>query len=307
VIDSLQVNNLLSFSAKMPELHDRDLYLSIIHERLDLLRQARIPLHILDARDYHGLGQLINHQIHPQVIVHLAAVAHAGKANKDPYSTFDHSLRTLENALDCARDGVEHFIFLSSSMVYGNFLTEEVDEEQPLNSMGIYGALKVAGEKMVIAYQQVFDLPYTIIRPSALYGPRCVSRRVGQIFIESAINNAALKIDGDGSERLDFTFIDDLVDGIRLAIENPRARNEVFNMTYGQSRSINDLLAIIKQFFPDAGVKYVPRDKLMPFRGTLSVKKAERLLGYAPQNSMEVGFPKYIEWYQRLQARQAVG
>jgi nucleoside-diphosphate-sugar epimerase len=173
--------------------------------------------------------------------------------------------------------------------------------------MGIYGALKVAGEKMVIAYQQVFDLPYTIIRPSALYGPRCVSRRVGQIFIESAINNAALKIDGDGSERLDFTFIDDLVDGIRLAIENPRARNEIFNMTYGQSRSINDLLAIIKQFFPDAGVKYVPRDKLMPFRGTLSVKKAERLLGYAPQNPMEVGFPKYIEWYQRLQARQAVG
>ena len=72
-------------------------------------------------------------------------------------------------------------------------------------SIGIYGALKVAGEKLVIAYNQVFKLPYTIIRPSALYGPRCVSRRVGQIFIESALEGTTLRVDGDGSERLDFT------------------------------------------------------------------------------------------------------
>ena len=128
VIDSLQVNNLLQFSSKMPDLQNRELYLRIIHQRLDLLHEAGIPLHVQDARDYHALGTLLNHQIKPQVIIHLAAVAHAGRSNKDPYSTFDHSLRTLENALDCARGQVEQFIFLSSSMVYGNFETEEVDE-----------------------------------------------------------------------------------------------------------------------------------------------------------------------------------
>jgi len=143
VIDSLQVNNLLAFSTKMPDLYDRDLYLRIIHERLDLLYDTGIPLHPQDARDYHALGQLLIHQIKPQVIIHLAAVAHAGHANKDPYSTFDHSLRTLENALDCARGNVEQFIYFSSSMVYGNFMTPEVDEEHPLNPIGIYGALKV--------------------------------------------------------------------------------------------------------------------------------------------------------------------
>ena len=74
-------------------------------------------------------------------------------------------------------------------MVYGNFLVESVPETHELNPIGIYGALKLAGEKMVIAYEQVFKLPYTIIRPSALYGPRCVSRRVGQIFIENALAN----------------------------------------------------------------------------------------------------------------------
>ena len=299
VVDGLQVNNLLSFAGMDTDAGTRELYLRILNQRLDLLRAASIPLHVQDARDYHALSRILT-QIKPQVIVHLAAVAHAGRANKDPYSTFDHSLRTLENALDWSRDGLEQFIYLSSSMVYGNFMTTEVDEEHPLNPIGIYGALKVAGEKMVIAYQQVFNLSYTIIRPSALYGPRCVSRRVGQVFIESAMKGAALRVTGDGGERLDFTFIDDLVNGIRLAITHPKAINQVFNLTYGQSRSIHDLVDIVQTSFPEVAVEYVERDKLMPLRGTLSVKKAKDLLGYAPQNPVEVGFPKYIEWYKAL-------
>lgn len=302
VIDSLQVNNLLAFSAKMPELHNRELYLRIIHERLELLHQAGVPLHPVDARDYHALGTIFG-QVKPQVIIHLAAVAHAGRANKDPYSTFDHSLRTLENALDGARDNAEQFIFLSSSMVYGNFLTEKVDEEHPLNSIGIYGALKVAGERMVIAYQQVFDLPFTIIRPSALYGPRCVSRRVGQVFIESALNGSRLTVDGDGSDRLDFTYIDDLVEGVCLAIQKPEARNQIFNMTYGAARSIHDMVAIVREHFPHVDVEYCQRDKLMPCRGTLCVDKARALLGYEPKNPVEIGFPRYIDWYRRLSER----
>jgi nucleoside-diphosphate-sugar epimerase len=298
-IDGLQVNNLLSFASSAADLPNRDLYLRIINERLDLLRQADVPLYVQDARDYHALNRVLN-EIKPQVIVHLAAVSHAGKSNKDPYSTFDHSLRTLENALDCSRGVLEHFIFLSSSMVYGNFLTDEVSEDHPLNPLGIYGALKVAGEKMVIAYQQVFNLPFTIIRPSALYGPRCVSRRVGQIFIESAIKGGALRVDGDGGERLDFTYIDDLVQGIELTITNPDSRNQIFNLTYGNSRSIAELVEVVKQYFPQVPIQYVERDNLMPLRGTLSVQRAKEMLGYQPQNPIEVGFPKYIEWYKEL-------
>jgi nucleoside-diphosphate-sugar epimerase len=300
VIDSLQVNNLLAFSAKMPDLVNRDLYLRIIHERLDLMHAAGVPVHFQDARDYHALGQILNYQIKPHVIVHLAAVSHAGRANKDPYSTFDHSLRTLENALDCARGNVEQFIFLSSSMVYGNFQTEAVTEDHPLNPIGIYGALKVGGEKMVIAYNQVFDLPYTIIRPSALYGPRCVSRRVGQVFIENALNGSVLRADGDGTDRLDFTYIDDLVEGVKLVIEKPAARNQIFNLTYGSSRSISDMLAIVKCYFPAVKIEFRERDQLMPERGTLSTDKAAAMLGYQPSNPLEVGFPKYIHWYKSL-------
>ena len=299
VIDSLQVNNLLSIMREA-SVH-RELHLRMVNERLDLLREAGVMVQPQDARDYHALSPLINSTIKPHVIVQLAAVSHAGKSNKDPYSTFDHSLRTLENALDTARGNrIERFVFLSSSMAYGNFLTDTVDEQHPLNPIGIYGALKLAGEKMVVAYNQVFDLPYTIIRPSALYGPRCVSRRVGQIFIENALNGTKLRVDGDGAERLDFTYIDDLVEGICMAIEQPEGRNQTFNLTYGQARPIKEVLEIVRKQFPEAEVEHVERDNLMPVRGTLSVDKAKRLLGYAPKNPIEVGFPKYIEWYRKM-------
>ena len=100
-------------------------------------------------------------------------------------------------------------------MVYGNFKGDEVDENSNCDPLGIYAALKFSGEKIVKSYGQVFDLNYTIVRPSALYGERCVSRRVGQIFIENALNKKEITVDGDGEEKLDFTYIKDLVDGVK--------------------------------------------------------------------------------------------
>ena len=299
LVDGLQVNNMLAVTTNPEYDAICDLLISMINQRLDLMRAAEIPLSVLDARDYHALAHLLA-DIQPHVIVHAAAVAHAGRSNKDPYSTFGHSLRTLENSLDYARDNAEHFIFLSSSMVYGDFETPEITEDHPLNSIGIYGALKVAGERIVIAYQQVFDLPYTIIRPSALYGPRCISRRVGQVFIENALDGRPVRIEGDGSDRLDFTFVDDLVDGLCLAIEKPASRNEVFNLTYGQSRSIADLAEVVQSHFPDLEIEHMERDKLMPARGTMSVAKAKALLDYEPRYPIEAGFEKYIDWYRSL-------
>ena len=183
-------------------------------------------------------------------------------------------------------------------MVYGNFEGEEVEEDKVCNPLGIYGALKFGSEKLVIGYNQVFGLPYTIIRPSALYGERCVSKRVGQAFIENALEGKQLTINGDGAEGLDFTYIDDLVQGTILAISKKEAINQIFNITFGNSRSINELANIVIKEFPNASIKYNPRDNLMPERGTLSIKKAKSLLGYEPKFAIEKGFKKYIEWYK---------
>lgn len=299
VIDGLTVNNLLHYTALSPGTPNRELYIKIIEQRFAKLHAAGVPLHVQDARDYHQLSHLLG-EINPQVVVHLAAIAHAGRSNKDPMSTFGHSLRTLENALDYSRDKAEHFVFFSSSMVYGNFLTPEVAEDHPLDPIGIYGALKLAGEKVVIAYKQVFDLDYTIIRPSALYGPGCVSRRVSQIFIESALVGDTLRVDGEGDERLDFSYIDDVVDGVCRAIGNPAGRNEVFNITTGASRTLGELITIVQEHFPEVEVQYVERDALRPYRGTLSIDKARSLIGYDPQTTLEDGLDRYVAWYRDL-------
>lgn len=303
VIDSLQVNNLGAFSNSMSGNTNAKLYMAFINERLDLLRKAGIELHVVDARDYQLISPHLS-SIKPDVVVQLAAIAHANRANKDPYSTFDHSMRTLENALDAVRGQNTHFVFFSSSMVYGNFEGEAVTETRVCEPMGIYGALKFAGEKLVIAYNQVFGLPYTIVRPSALYGARCVSRRVGQAFIENAIRGQDVTINGDGSDRLDFTHIDDLVQGLVRCIANENARNQIFNLTYGQGRSLEEMAAILKTEFPGVTIKNNPRDALMPERGTLSIEKAKQLLGYAPQMPLEKGYSEYIGWYKKLAAAQ---
>ena len=303
VIDGLEVNHLVHYAAASPDDPNRKLYLKILLERLELLAEADIPLVRQDARDYHALSHALN-DFAPTAIVQLAAVAHANRSNKDPFSTFDHSMRTLENALDWARgnEDLDRFVFFSSSMVYGNFESPEVTEEHPLNPIGIYGALKLAGEKLVIAYNQVFDMPYTILRPSALYGPRCVSRRVSQAFIESALVGSNLRVDGEGDEKLDFTYIDDVVNGVIASLTHEGARNEIFNMTAGKGRSLRDLVTLVQEHFPEIEVEYVERDALRPYRGTLSMAKSEELIGHAPRVELEEGLTKYVQWYRQLVA-----
>ena len=301
VADALIVNNYFEYQNRQASDDNASRYLNFIQQRLNMLALAGIDHARLDAREYHDVCALMD-QTQPDVVIQLAAVAHANRSNKDPFSTFDHSLRTLENALDASRSSnvaVERFVFFSSSMVYGNFNGAEATEDQPCDPMGIYGALKFAGEKMVKAYGEVFDLPYTIIRPSALYGERCVSRRVGQALIENAMQGIPLTIHGDGSDTLDFTYIKDLMDGVRLAIEHPAAINETFNITYGSARSIGQMAEILKGIIPDTEVRHKQRDSLMPERGTLSIDKARALIGYDPQWPLERGFPNYVDWYLR--------
>ena len=296
IIDGLEVNNLTSVIGNYDNLPYPLLSKKIIDSRLDLLSEKKIPLFVQDARNYHSLSHIIS-KIKPEVIIHLAAVSHAVRSNKNPYNTFDHSLRTLENALDASRSSAKHFIFLSSSMVYGNFKTSEATEESICEPIGIYGALKYAAEKIIIAYNQVFNLPYTILRPSALYGERCISRRVGQIYIENALFGKELIINGDGKEKLDFTYIEDLTDGILTIINNKNSINQIFNLTYGEAREINEMVDILKQSFPEIKIKKVDRDKLMPYRGTLSMNKAKSLLNFKSNWELEKGYKRYIQWY----------
>ena len=111
ILDSLSVNNILSFTDS--EIKNKKLYNSILNNRIDLIKENQIKLIIKDARNNNVINKICN-AIKPDIIVHLAAVSHANKSNKDPHNTFDNSLRTLENTLDFAKNSKTHVIFLSS-------------------------------------------------------------------------------------------------------------------------------------------------------------------------------------------------
>ena len=297
LLDSLKINNIKSKDKK--NIYNKKLYNSILNNRLKIIKNNKIKFIEGDARDSKRSMKLFK-KINPNIIIHLAAVSHANKSNKDPHTTFDNSLVTLENTLNFAKDAKCKIIYLSSSMVYGNFNKKTIKENDQCNPIGIYGNLKLAGEMMVKSYSNIFRFPYTIIRPSALYGERCVSRRVGQIFIENAIQNKPITLQGSKSEKLDFTYIEDLIKGIELCCRKKSAINQTFNLTFGRGRPISKLIQILSTQFPKLKIHYKTRDKFMPIRGTLSIKKAKKILGFKSNFPLEIGYLKYIKWYKNF-------
>jgi len=166
----------------------------------------------------------------------------------------------------------ERFIYFSSSMVYGDFKKPVVNEKSEKNPKDAYGIMKLAGEVVTEGLCKLHNIPYTIIRPSAVYGPKDMNRRVSQIFIESAFQNKEIYIQGK-NEKLDFTYIKDLANGSILAARSKKGINEIFNITCGKGQTLLSYVIYLKKKFPN--IKYVvkARDKTKPSRGTLSITK----------------------------------
>ena len=150
---------------------------------------------------------------------------------------------------------------------------------------------------MVREAKTLFDLDYTIVRPSALYGIRCISGRVSQKFIENALLKKPLILEGGGGGQLDFTHIDDLVEGIARTLIYKEARSKTFNLTYGNARPISDLAKIIKEIMPDVQLIDAPEAKLKPKRGTLIINRAKELLNFIPKKPIELGYAEFCKWY----------
>jgi nucleoside-diphosphate-sugar epimerase len=276
-------------------------YRHFIELRLKRLADARIPILRGDAADSFALADAVE-RVRPAKVVHLAAIVSASVCDLEPEQGFEINVHATQKLLEVLRQSkrIQQLVFPSSSMVYGHFASESVTEETPANPIGIYGAGKLACEHMIKAYHNIFGLPYTIIRPSALYGPTCINRRVSQLFIEAALMGGKLTLEGGGEDRLDFTYIDDLIQGLILILTNERALNETFNLTFGESRTLQALAGLIQQRIPEVEIESKPWKRTVPHRGTLDIGKARRLLGYAPRYPLERGYPLYMDWYESV-------
>jgi len=185
------------------------------------------------------------------------------------------------------------FVYLSSSMVYGEFHNLRPREDDPLIPIEPYGILKKCSEELVKFYCENKGIEYTIIRPSAVYGPRDKIQRVISKFIKAAINDEELKVKGNYS--LDFTYVEDLADGIIQACFSPAAANETFNMTKGKAETIGQAAEIVVNTVGKGNIVFYNHDSLYPVRGALEISKAKSLIGYDPKINLYQGIQLYYD------------
>ncbi len=231
----------------------------------------------------------------PQVLIHMASFPRQKVVNANPATGADVMMRGLINLLESAKShGVERFVYISSSMVYGDF-EDQVLEDANCAPQGQYGIMKLAGEWLVKDYARKTGMEYVIIRPSAVYGPLDVEDRVVAKFMLAAMRGDTLKVNG-ANETLDFTYVDDAADGIVAAATRIMAKNNTYNITKSHSVTLQDAAEMIVEIVGSGSIEVRDKDADFPSRGALNIDRARTILGFDPKVDVHEGFQKYYEW-----------
>ena len=231
----------------------------------------------------------------PEVIIHMASFPRQKVVNANPAWGAKVMMEGLMNVCESAKKhGVERVVYISSSMVYGDF-EDQVAEDAECNPIGQYGIMKLAGEDIVKDYHRRGAFDYAIIRPSAVYGPLDVEDRVVAKFMLAAMRGDVLKVNGAG-ETLDFTYVDDAADGIVAAATRVMAANRTYNITKSHSVSLLEAAEMIVKIVGKGTIEVRDKDADFPSRGALSIDRAKVILGFDPKVDVEEGFQNYYNW-----------
>ena len=276
----------------------------IPHAELDYLIKERckriqaLP-HVIDIREAEKVKQFVGlFNIH--TIVHLASFPRQKAVKQNPSVASEVMVTGLINLLEAAvRHRVKRFVYISSSMVYGDF-ENNVTEDTPCDPIGQYGIMKYMGEKLVQDYSRQFGFDYTIIRPSAVYGELDIEDRVVSKFILNAIREEPVVPRGP-YEVLDFTHVDDVALGIAQATASEAAKNKIYNLTRsGEPHTLLDAAQIAIQVAGGYGdIQPTARDTDFPSRGLLNIDRARNDFGYNPVINVAEGFQRYHDWFKQ--------
>ena len=231
----------------------------------------------------------------PEVIIHMASFPRQKVVNANPAWGADVMMCGLINLLESAKKHrVERFVYISSSMVYGDF-QDDVLEDAECNPQGQYGIMKLAGESLVKDYARRTGMEWVVVRPSAVYGPLDVEDRVVAKFMLAAMRDQTLRVNG-AQETLDFTYVDDAADGIVAAATRIMARNNTYNITKSHSVSLLEAAERIVALVGKGKIEVKDKDADFPSRGALNIDRARTILGYDPKVDVDEGFRAYYHW-----------
>ena len=264
----------------------------LMGERLKKIKTEQI--YNIDISNADSIDWLIQkHQ--PAIIIHMASFPRQKVVNANPAMGARTMMEGLMNLCESAKKhNVTKFLYISSSMVYGDF-TDDVVEDYNCKPQGQYGIMKLSGEHIVKDYSRRNCFNHTIIRPSAVYGPLDVEDRVIAKFMLTAMRGGLLKVNG-ASETLDFTYVEDAADGIVAAALSENTKNKTYNITKSHSRSLLDAANLAVKIAGQGSIEVKDKDADFPSRGALNIDAARKDFGYDPKVDVEEGFQKYYEW-----------
>jgi nucleoside-diphosphate-sugar epimerase len=250
----------------------------------------------IDVADTVGMKWLFESKQFDTVI-HLASFPRQKVVNANPMDGSRVMSEGLLNLLELSeKNNINKFVYISSSMVYGDF-ADDVKEDAVCVPQGQYGIMKLAGEWLTRDYTRKSKgkMSHTIIRPSAVYGPRDVEDRVVAKFITGAIQGKTLNVNGAG-EHLDFTYVTDIADGIVAATLSDNTANKTYNITRSSGRSLEEAARLAVKIAGSGNIKINERDLAFPSRGALNIDAARRDFGYNPKVDINQGFYSYYQW-----------
>jgi nucleoside-diphosphate-sugar epimerase len=273
---------------------------------------ASLPRNILDlagrvklvAGDILDLSHLLRVARDNQVqrIVHTAAVVSVPSSMERPLHTAKVNIEGSLNVFETARlSGVDRVVDISSAEAYGAFEQDPAPEEHPLNSTTPYGITKAAVERFGNHYSDHHGIHYVAARISYAYGPGHPRPTLPKPWMQDALAGRRTVMVRGGDQRIDFTCVEDTIEGLRLVLEAAHLDHRAYNIASGRAVTLREAAAVVKQLIPDweyeigPGLPEQSPGYVAPLKGSLDITRAARELGYRPKYDLVSGFRKNLE------------
>jgi len=236
-------------------------------------------------------------------IVHLAAQAGVRYSIQKPDSYFKNNLEVFFNVIEASRKNkIKHLVFASTSSVYGEnkkFPLNEIDNtDKPIS---FYAATKKSNEVLAHSYSYIYKLPCTALRFFTVYGPYGRPDMALFKFTKNILENKKIELFNNGNHFRDFTYIDDIINGIKSVIKKPKKNKvpfNIFNIGNGKSRKLKDYLFIIeKQLNKKAKIKNMPLQKGDIIKTHSDINSLIKFSGYSAKTDIEEGIAKFTDWF----------